>query len=255
MTATSLSPLLASAQAFLTESLANLRDQKLSLAIVHAVTAAELILKERLARLNPALIFQNIDTRVPQRERTVSLSALPQRLTNLGMPLGSKQACLIKEIARWRHQIVHHMPEFDPEVARKQLPKLLDFLATFLRDELGTPLESFLPNDLYNAANLLLNDWQEAVATASAKAAQEGNVLPDTCPQCAGVAVLCLRAGATVHCHLCGAALYRCDRCLGCGRPTVMSYEQHAFLNYCDECVEAAGDAYLQMQADIERGK
>jgi len=249
------SPLLASAQEFLAESLGNLSDRKLSFAIVHAITATELILKERLARLNPALVFRNIDTKAPHREQTVSLSALPQRLANLGMPLSPRQAQLIGEIAEWRHQIVHHMPSFDPQVARQQLLQLLDFLAGFLRTELGTPLETFLPTDLFKLAHRLLIDWQEAVGTAQANATQEGSVLPDICPRCGGAAVMCLRADAVVHCHLCGAALYRCDSCDGCGRMTVISYEPHEGSNFCDECIEAAGDAYAQMQWNIEREK
>jgi ribosomal protein S27E len=255
MSAKDVSPLLASAQEFITESLRNLNGHRLRFAIVHAITATELVLKERLARLNPALIYRNIDTKSPHREQTVSLAALPQRLANLGMPLNSTQAQLIRDIAEWRHQIVHHMASFDAQVARRQLPQLLDFLARFLRTVLGAPLETFLPTDLYEVAQRLLTDWQEAVVAAQANATQEGNVISDICPRCGGAEVMCLRDDAAVHCHLCGAALYRCDSCDGCGRRTVISYAPHEGSNFCDECIEAAGDAYIQMQVDIARGK
>ena len=247
--------LLGSAQEFLVESLRNFSDHKPSLAIVHAVTATELVLKERLARSNPALILRNIDTRAPQKEQTVSLSALPQRLANLGMPLGSRRAQLIAAIAEWRNQIVHHMPSFDARAAQRQLPQLLDFLADFLRTELGTPLETFLPKALYKVAHRLLTDWQKAVAAAQASATQEGGVLPDTCPRCGSAAVMCLMANAAVHCHLCGAALYRCNSCDGCGRRTTISYEPDEGRNFCEDCIDAAGDQYIQMQIDIARGK
>lgn len=251
----SVSPLLASAQEFLAEALRNLGGPKLHFAIVHAVTAAELVLKERVARVHPALVFQNIDSRALQRERTVSLGALPHRLANLGLPLDSPQKQLIRSIAEWRHQIVHHMPSFDARAARQQLPQLLDFLAGYLRSELGTPLETFLPKDLYRVAHDLLSDWQKALAAAQNNATQAGGVLPDICPRCGGAAVLCVRAGAAVHCHLCSAALYRCDTCDGCGRRTVVSYEPCEGENFCDECTEAAGDRYMQMQVDIARGR
>jgi len=247
--------LLVSAQEFLVESLRNFSDHKPRFAIVHAVTATELVLKERLARLNPALILRNIDTKTPQKEHTVSLSALPQRLANLGVPLGSRQCQLIATIVQWRNQIVHHMPAFDTTAVQRQLPQLLEFLADFLRTELGTPLEAFLPKALYKVAHRLLTDWQRAVAAAQARASQEGGVLPDTCPQCGSAAVMCLRASAVVHCHLCEAALYRCDRCDGCGRRTVISYEPDEGHNFCDDCIDAAGDQYVQMQIDIARGK
>lgn len=249
------SGLLVSAQEFLVESLRNFSDHKPRFAIVHAVTATELVLKERLARLNPALILRNIDTMAPQKEQTVSLRALPQRLANLGLPLGSRQCQLIATIIQWRNQIVHHMPEFDTKSVQRQLPQLLEFLADFLRTELGTPLESFLPRALYKFAHRLLADWQRAVAAAQERASQEGGVIPDTCPQCGSSAVMCLRDSPAVHCHLCKATLYRCDRCDGCGRATVISYEPHEGYNFCADCIDAAGDQHIQMQIDIERGR
>jgi len=247
--------LLASAQEFLAESLDNLSDHKLRFAIVHAVTATELVLKERLARVNPGLILEDIDAKSPRKGRTVSLRALPQRLANLGMPLAASQAQLIAAIAEWRNEIVHHAPSFDPQAARRQLPQLLDFLAAFLRAELNTPLETFLPKRLFKVAHRLLADWQKAVAAAQVSASREGGVLGDACPRCGSTSVMSLRAEDVVHCHLCGAALHRLDTCDGCGKRTVTSYAPHEGDNFCDQCIEDAGEQYIQMQIDIARGK
>lgn len=255
MIANTNNPLLTSAQEFLAESLRNLDRDRLRFAIVHAVTATELVLKERLARLNQALIYRNIDTMSPHKEPTVSLSALPRRLANLGIPLSSTQTQLIGDVAEWRHQIVHHTAAFDPTLARRQLQQLLDFLACFMRTELATPLETFLPKDLYKTSQHLLSDWQMAVAAARASAADEGNMLSDVCPRCGTADVMCLRDVAAVHCHLCGASLYRCDSCDGCGRRTVMSYEPFLEENFCDDCIEAAGDQYIESLIDRARGK
>jgi hypothetical protein len=79
--------LLSSAQQFLIEALENDSDGKHNLAIVHAVTAAELLLKERLARIHPALIFRNVDAPTFQAEQTISLVKLPQRLSNFGVEI------------------------------------------------------------------------------------------------------------------------------------------------------------------------
>ena len=131
----------------------------------------------------------------------------------------------------------------------------MEFLAGYLRSDLGTPIEGFLPVTLYKVVHRLLVDWQKAVATAQASAVGEGSVLADVCPRCGSAGVMCLRGDAVVHCHLCGATLYQCDSCDGCGRKTVVSYELSAGENFCDDCVEAAGDQYLQMQSEIARGK
>jgi hypothetical protein len=186
--------LLLSAEEFLAEALRNHEAGRLQFAIVHAVTAAELVLKERLARINPALLLRNVDTKDPSREHTVALSSIPQRLANLAAGFGSAEARLVVTFADWRNQIVHHMPSFDERQARNQLPHLLDFIAAYLRNELDTPLESFLPKDLFRAASSLLTDWEDAVRGAAARAAEEGSVLRDTCPLCGAVAVISARA-------------------------------------------------------------
>jgi hypothetical protein len=99
--------LLPSAQAFLAEALRNHGASRLQFAIVHAVTATELVLKERLARIHPALVLRNVDTKDPSREHTVALSAIPQRLANLAAGLGTAEARMVGTFAEWRNEIVH----------------------------------------------------------------------------------------------------------------------------------------------------
>ena len=66
--------ILSSAKQFLIEALENHAARKWNFAIVHAVTAVELVLKERLARIHPALIFKNIDALGFRDTSTVSLA-------------------------------------------------------------------------------------------------------------------------------------------------------------------------------------
>ena len=247
--------LLTSAKQFLIEALGNHRDRKRNFAILHAVTAAELVLKERLARIHPTLIFKNIDAASFRGVQTISLSNLPQRLINLDVRVEPKEAELITTFAKWRNQIVHHMPLFDKKAADKQLPRLLDFLAVFLRRELDTPLEDFLPKSLYRTASALLREWERIVQEARAQAQAEGGVLSEACPDCGAAEVLCLRDEKRVFCHLCATKQYRYDRCTQCGRITVSRFSSLDDGNYCDSCINAAGDQYIQMLIDIERGK
>jgi len=248
-------PLLASAQKFLAESLSNVEKDELGFAIVHAVTAAELVLKQQLAALNPGLILEDIDGRVRANRRTVALRAIPKRLANLDMPLTAQQSQLIAVFADWRNQIIHHVPAFDSQTARSQLPQLLDFIAGFLRTEFDTPLETFLPKPLFKIADRLLSDWNTAVSAAQSRAALEGGALADACPRCGSASVMSLRDDNAVHCHLCSVALHRLDTCDGCGKRTITSFSPSEGENFCDQCIENAGDQYIQMQIDIARGK
>jgi hypothetical protein len=247
--------ILTSAKQFLVEALSNHRDGKRNFAILHAVTAAELVLKERLARIHPTLIFKNIDAASFRGVQTISLSKLPQRLINLDVRLEPKEAELIIMFAKWRNEIVHHMPSFDKKAADKQLPRLLDFLVVFLRRELDTPLEDFLPKSLYTTALALLSEWERVVQEARAQAQAEGSVLSEACPDCGATDVLCLREEKRVFCHLCTTHRYHYDRCTQCGRQTVSTFSSLDTGNYCDSCIEDAGDQYIQMLIDIERGK
>jgi hypothetical protein len=247
--------LLTSAKQFLIEALGNHRDGKRSFAILHAVTAAELVLKERLARIHPSLVYSNIDARSFRGEQTVSLNKRPQRLSNLGVQVDPREAELIRTFAEWRNQIVHHMPSFDEKAADRQLPRLLDFLAVFLRRELGTPLENFLPKSLYRIASALLREWERVVQNATRQAEAEGSVLSEACPDCGTAGVLCLRDEKRVFCHLCATQQYRYDRCTQCGRQTVSRFSSFDAGNYCNRCIDEAGDQYIQMLIDIERGK
>jgi hypothetical protein len=244
--------LLGSAQEFLSEALRDFAGGRLNFAIVHAVTALELVLKERLRLVNPALVFRNIDSQALGNENTVSLGRIPQRLENLGLPLGREQARLIRRIAGWRHEIVHHMPTFDSSHARRQLPLLLDFIAGYLRRELATPLEDFLPRELFPTASQLLDDWRTAVDAAREKAAAAGDVLPlSRCPRCGGIEVVCQATDCSAHCHLCDADMAVADRCVQCGSETLLAFDSGPEGNICDSCLDAAGDAYASWLTDV----
>jgi hypothetical protein len=247
--------LLSSAQQFLIEALENHNDGKHNFAIVHAVTAAELLLKERLARIHPALILRNIDAPTFEAEQTISLVKLPQRLSNFAVEIKAQDAKLVGKFAEWRNQIVHHMPSFDAKAAESQLPHLLDFLAAFLRSELQTLLEDFLPKGMFKTAGVLLKEWERVVEQARAQAEKEGNILSEPCPACGATAVLCLRSDKRVFCHLCEAKRNHYDRCTECGQLTVSSFSHFDEGNWCDSCIQAVGDNYIQTLIDIERGK
>ncbi len=246
--------LLTSAQAFLIEALRTYGERRVQFAIVHAVTAVELALKERLRRVNPALVRRDIDAS-SANEQTVALSAIPRRLANLGIPLGPQGAQLITTFGEWRNQIVHHTAAFDERQAKNQLPHLLDFLATFMRQSLDAPLEKFLPKELFKVASLLLKDWQAAERAAVSSAGAVGSVLAEACPICGTAGTLTARPPNEAWCHLCETRLYRHEACDVCGGEFMSRISPDPLGEICDDCIEAAGDQHLQQQIDLRRGK
>jgi HEPN domain-containing protein/ribosomal protein S27E len=243
--------LLDSAVAFLIEAFVTYTAKKQSFAIVHAVTAAELVLKERLARVHPNLIYEDIDARSVAK-KTVSLYDLPQRLLNLGVKIEPEEIDLVRQCAKWRNEIVHHLPAFDHEEAEVQFPKLLDFIAAFMRRELGTGLKKVLPTRWYRKANQLLKEWQHAVKEAQDQATQAGNVLAEICPECGSSDVLSVGNQSKVYCHLCGFDSWKYGECGRCKRVGVLSF----FLNdkhpWCINCQQELERSLRDTEQDLD---
>jgi hypothetical protein len=250
--------LLDSAVAFLIEAFSNYKRKRQSFAIVHAVTAAELVLKERLARIHRSLIFKNIDAPDFEKERTVSLHHLPRRLLNLGVKVEPEEVQLVLQCANWRNQIVHHLPDFDPQEAEIQFPKMLNFIAAFMRRELGKGIETILPPHWYKAAKVILEDWKHAIAAAQKRAAKQGSVLAEICPRCGGHGVLCVGDQSKVYCHLCGSDEYLYQECARCGRISLLSFrlsdKEHWCLNREHELIASLTPSH-ELDLDLVRGK
>jgi HEPN domain-containing protein len=250
--------LLDSAAGFLIEAFSNYRAKKQSFAIVHAVTAAELVLKERLARIHPNLIFKSIDAQNLAMEQTVSLRHLPRRLLNLGIKIEPEEIELVHQCANWRNQIVHHLPDFDPSEAKVQFRKMLNFIAAFMRRELGKGIETILPPHWYKPAKEILEDWEHAIADAQKRAAKQGSVLAEICPRCGGHGVLCVGDQSKVYCHLCGSDEYLYQECARCGRKSLLSFrlsdKEHWCLN-CEHELIASLTPSHELDLDLVRGK
>ncbi len=67
--------------------------------------------------------------------------------------------------------------------------------------------------------------------------------------------VMCLRKDGEVYCHLGNDKSFRYGLVNGWGQEAVLYQSDYEADAYCDDCVEAAGDAYMQMQIYIMKGK
>ena len=187
--ATKPTTLLDSAVEFLIEAIYTYNRKKTHFAMVHAVTAAELVLKERLARMRPNLIFKDIDAKDFATAQTVPLRHLPRRLLNLGIKITQDEAELVHQCANWRNQIVHHLPNFDPEELRLSFRSCLILSLNSCGENSIHPLRTFsvrsgtgLPSIFWRSGSAYSNRrrlvpigkvtyWLRHVLTAVARAA------------------------------------------------------------------------------------
>ncbi len=166
--------LLDSARDFLIESLEDYQKDKLAFSILHAVTATELLLKERLSRIHPNLIYRKIDSPYIVREHTIGLQDLPKRLINFGVSLEAKEIQVIRTVSKWRHEIVHHMPTFSHQHVTNSLGLLYDFLARFLENELQLEFRKLIPKSLFKTVDGLLKEWATLKKRLSRKPWKKG---------------------------------------------------------------------------------
>lgn len=246
--------LLNSAKDFLVESLDNYGKGKLAFSILHAVTATELILKERLSRVHPSLIYRKIDSRQIVKERTVALQELPQRLINFGVALDSKDLDVINTVSKWRHEIVHHMPSYHPKHAKINLGLLYDFIARFLERELKLEFKNFIPKSSYITVNGLLAEWNKVVSEAKSKAQKEGNVLTSLeCSVCGARETICLRK-EEAFCHLCESS-FAVGECPICHKQAVDTDTDINGNVYHWKCLDGMAQDYMDMMRDAQGGK
>jgi len=240
--------LLESALVFLGESLRSFRSGSLTFAILHVTTAVELVLKERLARVHANLIFKNLDSEKLDRSKTVGLYELPFRLSHFGVQTSESELATIRDVAKWRNEIVHHTPTYERSSAIARLGEVYNFLASFLVQQLKVDLKSVISADLYKTASELLLEWKGVIAQARDRATKSGETQrSETCPACGAAGVLTEHADGTVQCHLCGETL-KAETCGICDKPA-LGHPGWDDQIYHDDCLaDYAADYFAEIR-------
>lgn len=105
------------------------------LAVAHGV---ELLLKERLRRVHPVLIWENVDKFPALSARTVTVDGALSRLVRIGgLSALEKDAELIKALRDTRNAIEHYTWSTTKSEADRILGQALGFALHFAKDELG----------------------------------------------------------------------------------------------------------------------
>jgi hypothetical protein len=115
-------------------------------AILNIVQAIELVLKERLRKEYPALIFENIDKPI----NTVSLEKAVDRLIKIvGLNISDEDIHNIRLAKEWRNALTHYECEYDISTMKIVFVKLFAFYKDFNEKNLGRTIQDFLTKDLW----------------------------------------------------------------------------------------------------------
>lgn len=171
-------------------------------AILSISHATELLLKERLRRVHPAFMWDNVDKYPSLDARTVSTARAIGRLESVdGVEIASEDKAALQSCRVMRNAIEHHKFEVVEKEAKVVLGRTLSFLFDFGSRELDLDLdEEFKSDDTWECLLMDLFEFAEAHGQRLAALLAEEGVPTTGCQFC---------GADTVHmiiesCQLCG---------------------------------------------------
>lgn len=175
---------------------------RLKHAIMNVTHCIELLLKERIRRINPSLVWENVDRYPSLDARTVTVDAAIGRLRRIGnVVINEQDEKTLKSIRLTRNAIEHFEWQASEAEVKTILGTALNFVFSFAKRELDLDLSrDFRKDDTWN---MLLNELYEF-----AKA--HGRRIESELASRKEIAVFCDQCGAETvsvqngSCELCG---------------------------------------------------
>ena len=129
-------------------------------AILTLFHAIELMLKEQLHRINPILIYRNLDCKIGDDTQTVGIKEALVRLENLGIGLPKQPQEVIERIQKRRNRIEHHRYDHKEE-DEAIISESLAFILFFADGVLKAKLERDVPPETLRQIQDLVYDRQD----------------------------------------------------------------------------------------------
>lgn len=187
-------------------------------AILHVVQAMELAFKERLRRVHPVLIYENID----KQDKTVSLRAAINRLCNPRMgnlPISEEDRRKIEKAFDLRSQLTHFEFDQSQEHIELKFAEIFSFMIFFYRSQLELPTSAFIDEQQHANVIQLVKTRRELLARAENYIAGLEDKTRWICPECnEGTFIVaeeqccfCHRREPIVECPTCGTEAFEHD--------------------------------------------
>jgi hypothetical protein len=121
---------------------------RLKHAITNVAHAIELLLKERLRRVNPAFVWENVDKYPSLEARTVTVETAISRLNNIcNVSLSNKDKDILRSLRRTRNAIEHYEWVTTEKEAKVIVGSALSFAFSFSAEYLDTDLTDVFKQD------------------------------------------------------------------------------------------------------------
>jgi len=175
---------------------------RLKHAIMSSAHCIELLLKERLRRVNPAFVWENVDKFPSLEARTVTVDTAISRLKKIGgVKITPEDETNIKALRTTRNAIEHYEWVTTEKEAKVIIGNALSFAISFAQDELETDLAAgFKRDDTWQALMDELNEFVRAHGKRLEVKLRDQGDYPSYCGACGELTV----PGLGGSCDLCG---------------------------------------------------
>ena len=198
--------------------------------------AIEMLLKELLVDIHPALALENIDS---PKKKTVSLRFAAARLHTFSKALTPTEYETVCKAADWRDDVAHRKFAATKQEATIILAKVFRVFSDLAKQRLKRDISQILPKKIYREFKEYLKSWdaleEEAYKRASAAAEKNGWRISN-CPSCFDSDALVLKSNGRAYCYLCDQG-FRYGRCSTCDEP-VFENDGGFDFGMCDGCLD-----------------
>ena len=230
-------------------------------AVLHVFAGVLLLLKARLSREHPSLIFAKVEDVGNPQAVTVGLKAAIERLKTIAnIDLTADMPTLIRA-QRTRNQLEHYEASLDLKETEELVGRLCEFVYVFSRDQLDQDLQTHLKGPVWDRVQKLRGiaeaikkkrrqEWKKRVAHfAKFTKAQLEKVWQDAprpepddgififepleCPECIHERVIVVERGLAICTNPECGEVFLAGSCLRCDR-TILGEDE----GFCPECLD-----------------
>lgn len=235
-----------------------LQPSDIKIAIREVAHVVELFLKERLSRIHPAFIWENVDDYRSYEARTVDLERAIKRLSKLaGITLHEDAWKTIQACKKIRNRIEHYAFSIELKEAKVIIGRMLSFILEFSATHLQMDLEKeFRSDDRWKVLIDIYEFW-EAHAEATERKLEIEGIPFGECPSCGAHAFvwdeskcrLCDHKEEEVVCDVCGNTVWESEA------EYFNNAEEEGPEIVCKSCLdaEAAEDFFINQAIDEQR--
>lgn len=215
-------------------------------AVLAIYQAVELFLKDALCRVNPVLIYCDLDKRITEDSRTVGYKEAITRLGNVGVVLDEKAKPSIERLQKRRNRIEHreYKPsDDDKNYIAEALKCVYDFVPQYLKTE---ELSSYVDDNLWTELQTFMLDYEKLLEEAEKQVEEiTGPALSDPkafaeppleCPRCGHDTLVIGGKDGEDYCFFCRRVVPMAQ-CSGCSEYFQKEMLEEVFK--CPDCLRA----------------